>query len=367
MSLPFDIAAAADWIEALQRPDGSIPWIESGLWDPWCQTESAMGLIAAGRIGAATHAFEHLAATQEDDGGWTHDLGAAAPLDVDNRRLLPDAPRLKETNFAAWTAVGVWALAKAAGGDALRRFGPMALRACDFALSLQTPDGDIVWTAPAPGEDVSAVDSLFAANCAIFKSLTCAIRIAAALGRDCNAYSRARTALHGALLNCPERFDRTWAPKTAHAMDWYYPVLTGVFTGRVAQMQLRTRWDEFVEPGQGCRCIGTEPWATAAETAELALACAAIGWDDEARHLLACAGKMQDETGGLWMGRQFALNEPWPLERPSWTAGAALMAADALYGLSAAGGLFAPQSRSSSISDPVRSAGANRPEALARR
>lgn len=360
MTPSFDIHAAADWIESMQEPDGAIHWIEAGLWDPWSQTESAIGLLAAGRTDAPRRAFDHLAAAQDEDGGWMHDLGAAAPLDADNRRLLPQAPRLKETNFAAWTAVGVWGMGLACGPQALHRYGPMALRACDFALSLQTPHGDIVWA-------VGANESLFAANCAIFKALDCAGRIAAALGRPASPYARGRAALRHALLHSPERF----TPKPTHAMDWYYPVLTGVLTGAAAEARLRKRWDEFVASGStefgGCRCVSDEPWATAAETSELALACLAAGWRDHAAELLSCAGAMQDESGGLWMGRQFALGQWWPLERPSWTAGAALMAADALHGLSPASALFAPQSRLSSASEPIISAGSNRPDAAARR
>ena len=333
MTAPFDIQAAADWVERLQTPDGAIPWIKTGIWDPWCHTESALGLLAAGRTEAALRAFDYLVLTQEEDGGWTHDLGAAAPMDATQRRLLPDAPRLRETNFAAWTAVGVWGLGLAVGEDALRRFGPMALRACDFALSLQKPEGEIAWAA---GSD----EALYAANCAIFKSLSCAARIASALGTSCDPYSHGRAALRRALAKPANRF----TPKPTHAMDWYYPVLAGVLTGPAGQGRLRSRWEKFVKDGEGCRCVSDQPWVTGAETSELAIACLMVGWREDAETLLACAARMQDATGGMWMGRQFAQHVWWPLERPSWTAGAALMAADALYGLSPASALFTKES-----------------------
>lgn len=367
MTAPFDIDAAADWIEALQDGEGAISWIETGLWDPWNQVESALGLLAAGRTAAAVRAFEHLAKTQEADGGWTADLGAAAPMDADNRRLVPSAPRLKETNFAAWTAVGVWGLHLAGVPAALERFGPLALAGCKFAVAHQRPFGEIAWRIPDGEEDADSVDALLAANCAIFKALDCAARIAAALRLDTDPYRAARARLGSALRRRPELF----APKPAHAMDWYYPVLAGVLTGAEAAARLDSRWRAFVAPDHGCRCISDQPWATAAETAELAIACLAAGRAGDARALLARAGAMQRETGGLWMGRQFEMEIWWPEEAPSWTAGAALIAADAILGLSPAGALFRPGGlqpiRSSSISEPMRSTGSNRPEARARR
>jgi hypothetical protein len=155
-------------------------------------------------------------------------------------------------------------------------------------------------------------------------------------------------------------------------MDWYYPVLAGVMTGAQAQGRLRGQWEKFVKEGEGCRCVSDQPWVTAAETSELALACLAVGWREEADTLLGQAARMQDATGGLWMGRQFALKIWWPLERPSWSAGAALIAADALYGLSPAATLFTNeppdiQILDNSASEPVIPAGSNRPDAIARR
>ena len=55
LSIGVNIAGCADRIEALQRSDGSIPWVEAGVWDPWNHGESAMALAIAGRE-AATEA-----------------------------------------------------------------------------------------------------------------------------------------------------------------------------------------------------------------------------------------------------------------------------------------------------------------------
>ena len=60
-------------------------------------------------------------------------------------------------------------------------------------------------------------------------------------------------------------------------MDWYYPVLGGPVRGRAAYELLESRWDEFVVPGLGIRCVDTNPWVTGAETCELAMALDTIG------------------------------------------------------------------------------------------
>ena len=74
--------------------------------------------------------------------------------------------------------------------------------------------------------------------------------------------------------NQPDAF----APKHRWAMDWYYPVLAGVLTGAAAPASgWPSRWDTFVMDGLGVRCVSNEPWVTAAETSECALAHLAAG------------------------------------------------------------------------------------------
>jgi len=337
----LDLYKAADWIVSLQRDDGAIPWTERGIYDPWNHVESAMGLSALGRLKESRAAFEYLKATQDSDGGWMGDLGAAAPMDAENRRLVTDgAPRLKETNFAAWCAAGLWHLYLASGDSAdLDTYGPVALAACRFALAHQSEHGEIAWRAPEADETLEDVDALFAANCAIFFAFECAEKIAETMGADCADLAQGRDALRRALAR-PERFDRTWESKARYAMDWYYPVLCGVVTGELAQAHLEGRWMTFVEPRQGCRCVSDEPWATAAETAELAIACARAGRPLAARGLITAAANLQDDSGGVWMGRQFELGVIWPEERPSWTAAAVILAEDAMRHGSATARLF---------------------------
>ena len=54
-----------------------------------------------------------------------------------------------------------------------------------------------------------------------------------------------------------------------------------------ARALLDSRWDDFVVPGLGIRCVDTNPWVTGAETCELVLALDAVGDRDRALQLLA--------------------------------------------------------------------------------
>ncbi len=48
--------------------------------------------------------------------------------------------------------------------------------------------------------------------------------------------------------------------KSTFAMDWYYPVLGGAVRGAEGRALLAARWDEFVVPGLGVRCVLDQPW-----------------------------------------------------------------------------------------------------------
>lgn len=339
MTFGLDVAALADRIEALQDADGRISWIEAGVFDPWNHTESAMGLVAAGRLGAARAAFDHLAETQRADGLWDAEMGCAAPLDPDNRRLLAaGAPPIVDLNFCAYPAVGVWRLARATGerADATRWAG-MVERALGAVIAYQRPGGELPWRPPERGERLADVEALLSACSAIHRSLLCGTQLLGALDRPAEPLAQARQRLGRALRERPEAF----AAKDRYAMDWYYPVLSGAWPRAGARARLALRWRDFVDPVWGCRCVFEEPWATPAETAELALAAHAGGATRAARALLVAIARHQAPGGGLWMGRQMAEQRPWPEERPSWTAGAALMALDAVCGLAPGGDLFA--------------------------
>lgn len=337
----------------LQKPDGAIPWFNAGVWDPWNHTEAAMGLAVLGRVAEAKRAYDYLASVQESDGSWWAHYGSAVDLETGRYEGTGDEPMKRDTNFCAYPAVGIWHLYLVTHErTVLTRYWPMVRRAIDFVLALQSPHGEVRWAAPGP--EAQPDDALLTGNCSIFKSLDCAIEIAAVLGHDTAAWRRSQARLGAAIRSKPERFDRTWAKKDSFSMDWYYPVLAGVLTGDAAIARLASRWDEFVVEGRGCRCVLGEPWVTIAEGCELAMALMAAGDPARAREMFHWQDQWRDESHSYWMGFQYAENVPWPVEKPAWTAGAAILAADSIYKLSPAAALFTRSSAGEAHEEPER-------------
>lgn len=330
MTGALDVPALARRIRALQAPSGRIAWIDAGIFDPWNHVEAAMGLAAAGDVAAARRAFDHLLEIQRDDGAWPGQMGCAAPLDAANERLAPgDLDTIVDTNFTAYPATGLLHLIRITGARRdLDRYGPAAARGLDFVLAHQRADGAIAWRERDAGEDLGAVGALRAGSAAIYRSLEGGVRLADMAGRPRDDWAAARARLGRALRDAPET---AWLDKTRYAMDWYYPALSGALGRAGGRARLAAAWRRFVHRDWGCRCVVDEPWATAAETAELAITAAACGGHRAASRLLDAVAAMTASHGGLWMGRQFALDIDWPKERPSWTAGAAILAVDAVH------------------------------------
>jgi hypothetical protein len=334
-----DYRGALERILELQRGDGAIPWFDEGVVDPWNHTEAAMGLIVAGHFEAAARAFAFLADTQLTDGSWRGGFGAMVP--IQDGRFVKGAPvkLVRDTNFCAYPATGLWHHFLVTGdAEFLGRHFPMIERAIDWVLSWQSTHGELRWAADDP--ETPEEDSLLAGSCSVYKSLECAIYLARRAGQERPDWEVARSRLGAAIRDKPWRFDRMWAPKSHFAMDWYYPVLVGALEGEAARARIRSRYAEFVIAGVGCRCVSGVPWVTVAESAELAIALARIGLSHEAQEIFAWQHKWRDEAGAYWMGHQSAENMPWPSERPAWTAGAMLLAADTLHGFTPAARLF---------------------------
>src|SRR5699024_5610208 len=132
-----------------------------------------------------------------------------------------------------------------------------------------------------------------------------------------------------------------FTPKPEYSMDWYYPVLGGAVRGDQARERLAARWDDFVVPGLGIRCVDHKPWVTGAETCELSLALSAVGDVDAAREQLAAMQHLRDDDGTYWTGFVFADGKRWPVEVSSWTSAAALLAADGVSAATGGSTLFA--------------------------
>ncbi len=319
-----------EYILTIQQADGSIPWEKGSYADPWDHVEAAMGLSIGGEWEAAEHAYQWLQDTQLDDGSWW-----AAYKDgvIDNGER-------RETNFVAYVATGVWhhyLISK--NENFLRQLWPTVERAIEFVLSLQSRYGEIQWAVNPDGTPKE--DALITGCSSIYKSLECAHNVSVVLGHDRGHWFQARERLGDALRNKPERFDRSWESKARYSMDWFYPVLAGVYTSKQqAQVKLKQRWDEFVVQDMGCRCVSDEPWVTVAESCELTMALLAAGDHARAVTVYSWLHQWRHEDGAYWTGYQFDLDLLWPEEKPTWTAGAILLAADALTEYTAAAKLF---------------------------
>lgn len=321
------------YIADVQRPDGSIPWFPGGPMDPWDHIEAAMGLAIGGQFDEAKAAYLWLAENQLPNGSW---LAAYKDGEVE------DGTRA-ESNFVAYVATGVWHYYLVTGDQAfLSTLWPTVKAAISFVLRLQGPQGQIYWC-----EDTTLgirEDSLVTGCSSIFKSLECALNTATTLDEDVPEWALARTRLGNAILNHPDCFDRTWDSKSRFAMDWFYPVLTQAITGKAARHHLQSRWQEFVVKDLGCVCVNDEPWVTVAESCELVMALLAAGEYQKAVQIFSWLHQFRDTDGSYWTGYVFRDKALWPEEKPTWTAGAILMAADALSNKTGAAHLFREES-----------------------
>ncbi|ONI70993.1 hypothetical protein ALI144C_51500 [Actinosynnema sp. ALI-1.44] len=311
----------AAWIASVQEPSGAIPWFPGGHLDVWNHVEAAMGLDVSGFHAEASAAYRWLARVQNADGSWYAEYRHSAATDF-----------AKDANFVAYVAVGVLHHALACQDtDFLAGLWPTVSAAVDFVLSLRAPSGAIRWRDSSPIFLVTGCSS-------IHQSLLCAAAIASRVGCPRPDWLAAARALGSAIRDRPELFE-----DKPHSMDWYYPVLGGVVTGSTAEQRLSTRWERFVVPGLGVRCVSDQPWVTGGETAELALTLALRG-DSRAAQLLADVERLRADDGSYWTGYQFANQVIWPGERTTWTAGAVLLATAALRDHPSTHAVFKPLS-----------------------
>jgi hypothetical protein len=140
-----------------------------------------------------------------------------------------------------------------------------------------------------------------------------------------------------ALRRKPHRFNMT---KARFSMDWFYPILCGAVRGEAAQKRIDRGWKKFVVEGLGVRCVSDQPWVTIAESSELVLALTAMGNRDLARIVFGWISEHTYADGSFWCGFTFPDMIIWPEEKIAWTNAVALLAADALYGLTPAADLF---------------------------
>ena len=380
-----DAARTADSIATCQLPNGMIPWTEGGHADPWNHVEAAMALATAGRRPEAEAAYEWLARMQRTDGSWHQYYTADG---VEQHKF--------DANVIAYIATGVWHH-YLSFGDAgfLVSMWPVVRSAVRFVLDLQTPRGEILWARHADGTPWPF--ALLTGSSSISHSLRCALAIARESGQEQpdwelalarlvhtirthigvgdphtgnpprgphTEYERisdsppsadrnpANEALTPNPVNhnrCSEALTRNpvneaFTPKDRFAMDWYYPTLTGVLTGHEARARLAARYDAFVLPGEGVRCVSDREWVTTAETCECAMAFLAAGDRSEALKLFGWAQRLRRSDGRYLTGVTLPDRVSFPDdERTTYSAAAVLLAADAFNPGSATASLFAEQ------------------------
>jgi hypothetical protein len=337
-----ELAATAAHVASLQVVSGQIPWFPGGHCDPWNHVEAAMALTVTGYLDEARAAYRWLASNQLGDGSW---FNYYLNERVKDARL--------DTNVCAYIASGVYHYLLATDDvDFVALMWPHVERAVEFVLRWQLADGTIRWSLDALGRCESY--ALLTGSSSIFHSLCSAVALAERLGYSKPAWELAAGRLGHAVAHHPGAF----APKNEFAMDWYYPIFSGALLGDAGEKRINDGWERHVMDGFGVRCVSTNDWVTAAETAECVLALDALGLTTRAFDLFAHTGRHRREDGAYWTGIAYPGQVTFPhAETTSYTSAAIILAADALTSSSPASGLF----RYNSLARPIDLAEPNCP------
>ena len=321
-----DLLETADSIAALQLDSGMIPWFPGGHCDPWNHVETAMALDVAGLHANAERAYEWLVDIQLPDGSWWNYY--LADGSVEEAKL--------DTNVCAYIATGVWHHWLCTWDRAfVDHLWPTVQRSLDWVLSMRRPDGTILW-ACLPDERPWDY-ALLTGSSSICHALRCGAKLAALINEPRPDWLDAADLLARLISTSPEAFE----PKDRWAMDWYYPVLSGALVGESAKARLADGWDTFAMEGKGIRCVSDEPWVTASETAEAAIAYAVLGDVDTATDLLRWTLPHRRPDGSYLTGLVYPGGITFPdQETSAYTAAAVILAADAITGTSPASSVF---------------------------
>lgn len=311
----------ADW----QLPTGMIPWFPGGHADAWNHVEAAMALDVGGMHAEATNAYQWLVDMQRADGAWHHYYLADG---IEQDKL--------DANCVAYVASGVWHHYLTTNDRGfLETMWGVVDRAIEFVLELQTARGEILWARHSDGTPWSF--ALLTGSCSISHSIRAAVAIAEELGHERPDWELGGAQLAHVIGTVPDAF----APKDRWAMDWYYPVLTGVVRGDAGRARLAGRQADFQMEGKGIRCVADRPWITTAETCECAMAYLGVGDRKTAIELFTSIQSYRDNDGRYLTGMVYPEHIAFPdEERSTYSAAAVVMAADALGGSSPASPMF---------------------------
>ncbi len=317
------VAQTAASIAAMQEDCGAVPWTPGEKTDVWNHVEGAMAMLVGGEVEAAERAYDWCARTQRPDGSWPMEIVVGEIKDASG-----------ETNMSAYLAVGVWHHWLLRQDRAfVSRMWPHVRAALDFVVGLQLPFGGIAWsqewdTAPDGTGGPARVNeqALLAGSSSIYQSLRAGVALAELIGEPQVDWELAGGRLGHALRHHREEF----LDKSEFSMDWYYPVLGGAVRGNAAVELLASKWDTFVIPGKGIKCVEQNNWVTGAETCELVMSLDAIGDHERALEQFAAMQHLRVEDGRYWTGWVFPDDVNWPDERTTYTAAAVILAADEL-------------------------------------
>jgi hypothetical protein len=237
--------------------------------------------------------------------------------------------------MCAYLAVGVWHhwLVRRDEGF-VRRCWPTVRRGLDFVASMQLGFGGIAWSREQGGKVNDG--ALLAGSASVYQALRAGVAISELMDDSQPEWELAAGRLGHALREHRDLF----LDKSTFSMDWYYPVLGGAVRGGEGRDLVASRWDDFVVPGLGIRCVDANPWVTGAETCELALALDALGDRERALGLLRDMQHLRADDGGYWTGYVYPDEAVWPAEQTTYTAAAVLLAVDALSGTTGGSDLF---------------------------
>ena len=318
-----------EYIAKCQNTQGAIAWEPNGKVDPWDHVESIMALNLLDFKDEALKGFDWLISSQQQDGSWYSEYQGEKITNLN-----------KETNFCAYISSGaLHHFLNYRERSFLEKIWPTLKKSIEFVISGQTDEGDILWAKDNNEEWMD--DSLLTGCASIFKSLNDFNKIAKTLGYEEFILKEEIKNLKDSITNKPERFDRTWESKARYSMDWYYPVLCGIYSKQDSKKFINERWDEFVVPGLGCKCVSEEPWVTVAESCELILALNKIDEKKAALEIFENISKLIDQKDKLfWTGYVYKDDKFWPIEKPSWTAAAVVLAANSLFEFNSTSNFF---------------------------
>ncbi|MGY9072016.1 MAG: prenyltransferase [Acidimicrobiales bacterium] len=325
-----DIEQTAESIAQLQLSNGMILWTPGGHTDPWNHIEAAMALTVAGRIAEAEAAYLWLHRIQGPQGTWHHYYVEEG---VEEAKI--------DTNCCAYIATGVLHYWLITGDD---QFAEMMWstvdRALDFVVGLQSASGLIPWAVHSDGKPWPY--ALLTGSSSIHHSLLAGLELAERLGHDRPLWELAAVRLGEAIAHDEAAFE----PKKRWAMDWYYPVLSGALGDEAAAARLEDGRETFVLGEHGIRCVGDQPWVTAAETCECAMAYLSLADLDsslavEARRLFDAVRIHRQQDGAYLTGLVYPGDISFPdNECSTYTSAAIILAADALDRRTPASGLL---------------------------